>query len=119
MPPTLRNYPSISMSTLEPDFNPRAFLAFAEKLLHTTQDNPAVLRTVISRSYYAAFLFTRRRLGMGKRARHTEVWDALASRGGVKCWKTAGDGRNLCRQRNEADYGDRIGGLFEEAKKGH
>ncbi len=54
---------------------------------------------------------------MAKRDRHTEVWDALASLGGVKCWMTAGDGRNLLRQRNEADYGERIGGLLEEAKK--
>ena len=65
MPPNYRE------SNLAPDFNPKAFLALAKKLLDT-QDDPAALRTAISRSYYAAFLLTRRKLGLG-RAGHTEV----------------------------------------------
>jgi uncharacterized protein (UPF0332 family) len=66
------------MSDSQPDFNPKAFLGLARKLLEAEGD-PAALRTAISRSYYAAFLFARARLGMGNRASHGEVWDALAS----------------------------------------
>jgi hypothetical protein len=51
------------------------------------------------------------------RAGHTEVWEALAGLGGVKWWMTAYHAQNLRRQRNNADYGERIGGLSDADKK--
>src|SRR4051812_1620064 len=99
-PPMPRDCPLLSMSNLlEPDFNPKAFLGLAKKLLANPDDPPA-LRTSISRSYYAAFLFTRRKLRLG-RASHKDVWDALDGLGGVKCWKAVREARSLLRVRND------------------
>jgi hypothetical protein len=35
----------------------------------------------------------------------------------VKCWIAAAKGQNLRKLRNRADYGERIDGLAQEAKK--
>jgi uncharacterized protein (UPF0332 family) len=103
------------MSNSQGDFNPKAFLALAKKLVESP-DDPAAHRTVISRSYYAAFLLTRTKLGLS-RAAHAEVWEALKGLGGAKWWLMAHDAQNLRRQRNSADYGGRIYRLADEAKK--
>ena len=64
------------MSNSQGEFNPKAFLALAKKLMDT-QDDPAAHRTVISRCYYAAFLLTRTKLGLAGAA-HADVWAALS-----------------------------------------
>ena len=106
------------MSNSQGDFNPKAFLTLAKKLMET-QDDAAAQRTVISRSYYSAFLLTRRKLGLERSAHgnHADVWKALAGLGGANCLLQASHGQNLRLLRNKADYGNTINRLADEAKK--
>lgn len=106
------------MSNSQGEFNPKAFLTLAKKLLDI-QDDPAAHRTVISRSYYAAFLLTRRKLGLERSSQlnHADVWQALAGLGGANYLLQANHGQNLRLLRNKADYGGPIYRLQDEAKK--
>jgi uncharacterized protein (UPF0332 family) len=90
-------------------FAPEDFLALARRLIE--QDSgEAVLRTVISRAYYSAFLTVRQRLGTEDTS-HKRLWAGVEKINP----SLAEIGQRLRELRNAADYGDAIPDLEKEA----
>jgi uncharacterized protein (UPF0332 family) len=91
---------------------PEDYLTFADRLLRDdTMVGEAVYRTIISRAYYAIFLFARdlleregtRLRGGGERS-HTDVWEYLLSTEDSNGVSLGQQGNDLRAARTIADY---------------
>lgn len=91
-------------------FRPEDFLALAKDLLERSRSE-AILRTVISRAYYAAFQHVREHSGR-QGIRHSELWREIDRAD----FDSGHLGDRIRRLRNAADYADPMPDLEEDAR---
>jgi len=86
-------------------FPPREFLSFAEKLMVSTQRPEALIRTAISRAYYAVFLEARERV----RRKYPQEFTRLRRAGEVHALV-----RDLLKRMGQFSLSDKLYRLFKD-----